>query len=63
MIKIARLADNYRETSPRWFVWDSDEIEARAMSALTGYVGGEAMLRLNIQDAVALASAEAERAL
>jgi|GEM_PF-4631145 hypothetical protein len=42
----------------------ADEIEQRATVALTGYVGGQAMLPLNLRDAVALALArqvEAER--
>jgi hypothetical protein len=42
----------------------ADEIEQRATVALTGYVGGLAMLRLKLRDAVALALArqvEAER--
>lgn len=33
----------------------ADEIEQRATSAMAGYVGGQDMLRLNLQDAVALA--------
>jgi hypothetical protein len=33
----------------------ADEIEQRATSALSGYVGGQAMLRLNLRDAVTLA--------
>jgi len=32
-----------------------DEIKQRATAALTGYVGGRAMLRLNLQDTLALA--------
>jgi len=41
----------------------ADEIEHRATSALSGYVGGLAMLRLNLQDALALARhVEADKA-
>ena len=32
-----------------------DEIKQRATAALTGYVGGRAMLRLNLRDTLALA--------
>jgi hypothetical protein len=40
----------------------ADEIEQRATVALTGYVGGQAMLRLNLRAALALArQVEAER--
>ena len=56
--KIARLADHDKEDIAalvRLGLTSADEIEHRAMSALAGYVGGEAMLRLNIRDAVALA--------
>jgi len=63
--KIARFADIDREDIAalvRLGLTNADEIEERAMSALTGYVGGEAMLRLNIRDAVALARrAESDR--
>jgi hypothetical protein len=63
--KIARLADNDREDIQelvRLGLATADEIEKRATSALAGYVGGQAMLLLNIRDAVALArDAEAQR--
>jgi len=62
--KIARFADIDREDIAalvRLGLTSADEIEARATNAISGYVGGEAMLRLNIRDAVALArAAEAE---
>jgi hypothetical protein len=56
--KIARLADNDKEDIAalvRLGLTTSSDIEQRATSALGGYVGGQAMLRLNIRDAVALA--------
>lgn len=56
--KIARFADNDKEDIAalvRLGLTNADEIEQRATSALGGFVGGEAMLRLNIRDAVALA--------
>jgi hypothetical protein len=58
--KIARFADNDKEDIAalvRLGLTSADEIEQRATSALelAGYVGGEAMLRLNLRDAVALA--------
>lgn len=63
--KIARFADIDREDIAalvRLGLTTADEIEQRATSALSGYVGGQAMLRLNLQDAVALArQVEAER--
>lgn len=34
---------------------NASEIEQRALSALGAYVGGQAMLMLNLRDAVALA--------
>ena len=40
---------------------NADDIEHRATSALAGYIGGQAMLKLNLRDAVALAR-EAEGA-
>lgn len=33
----------------------ADDIEQRANSALTAYVGGQEMVRLNLRDALALA--------
>lgn len=63
--KIARFADNDKEDIAalvRLGLTTADEIEQRATSALTGYVGGQAMLLLNLRDAVALARhVEAER--
>lgn len=65
--KIARLADNDREDIAalvRLGLTSADEIEARATAALGGYVGGLAMLQLNLRDAVALArhaQAQAQR--
>lgn len=58
--KIARFADNDREdiqSLVRLGLTTADEIEQRANSALTGYVGGQAMLLLNLRDALALARA------
>lgn len=63
--KIARFADNDQEDIAdlvRHGLTTADEIEQRATSALGGYVGGLAMLRLNLRDAVALARrVEAEK--
>lgn len=63
--KIARFAENDREDIAalvRLGLTTADEIEQRATSALAGYVGGQAMLRSNLRDAVALARrAEQER--
>lgn len=56
--KIARFADNDKEdiaAMVRLGLTTADEIEQRATSALAGYVGGQAMLLLNLRDAVALA--------
>ncbi|MCH2240319.1 MAG: hypothetical protein MK060_20845, partial [Blastomonas sp.] len=40
----------------------ADEIEQRATSAMAGYIGGQAMLKLNLRDAVVLArEVESER--
>lgn len=40
----------------------ADAIEQRAKNALAGYIGGQAMLKLNLRDAVALArQVEADR--
>lgn len=61
--KIARLADSDRDDIAalvRAGLTGADEIEQRARSALSGYVGGQAMLELNLRDAVALAR-EVER--
>jgi hypothetical protein len=64
--KIARFAANDQEDIAelvRLGLVTADQIAQRASSALGGYVGGLAMLRLNLQDAVALARrVEAERA-
>jgi hypothetical protein len=63
--KIARFADNDKgdiAALVRLGLTTADEIEQRATSALVGYIGGQAMLRLNLRDAVALArQAEIER--
>lgn len=63
--KIARFADNDKEDIAalvRLGLTTADEIEHRATSALGGYVGGLAMLRLNLRDALALArQVEAEK--
>jgi hypothetical protein len=63
--KIARFSDNDKEDIAalvRLGLTNADEIEQRATSALAAYVGGQAMLLLNLRDAVALArQAEAER--
>lgn len=63
--KIARFAENDQEDIAdlvRHGLTTADEIDQRATSALGGYVGGLAMLRLNLRDAVALARrVEAEK--
>ena len=63
--KIARFADNDKEDIAelvRLGLTTADEIEQRALSALAGYVGGQAMLMLNLRDAVAQARlVEAQR--
>lgn len=63
--KIARLADNDKEdiaSLVRLGLTSAEEIEQRATSALAGFVGGQAMLLLNLRDAVALArSVERDR--
>lgn len=59
--KIARFADNDREDIlelVRRGLTTADEIEKRAISAASAYVGGKSMLMLNIRDAVALARNE-----
>lgn len=56
--KIARFADNDKEDIAALVqlgLTSADEIERRATYALTGYIGGQAMLKLNLRDAVALA--------
>lgn len=56
--KIARFADNDKEdigALVRLGLTSAEEIEQRATSALAGYIGGQAMLKLNLRDAVALA--------
>jgi hypothetical protein len=58
--KIARFADNDKEdiaSLVRLGLTTATEIEARAQSALVGYVGGQAMLMLNLPDALTLARA------
>ncbi len=63
--KIARLADNDREDIQalvRLGLTTANEIERRANSALVGYIGGQALLQVNLQDALAIArNAEACR--
>lgn len=63
--KIARFASNDQEdiaSLVRLGLTSAQAIEERATSAMAGYVGGLAMLKLNIRDAVALAkAAEAQR--
>jgi len=63
--KIARFAGNDKEDIAelvRLGLTSADEIEQRATSALGGYVGGLAMVRLNLRDAVTLArQIESER--
>lgn len=56
--KIARFADNDQEDIAalvRLGLTTADEIAQRATSALVGFVGGQTMLQLNLNDAVALA--------
>jgi hypothetical protein len=56
--KIARFADNDKEDIAalvRLGLTSADEIERRATSALADYIGGQAMLLLNLRDAVDLA--------
>jgi hypothetical protein len=56
--KIARFADNDKEVIAalvRLGLTTANEIEQRATSALAGYIGGQAMLKLNLRDAIALA--------
>lgn len=63
--KIARFADNDKEDIAALVhlgLTSADEIEQRATSALAAYVGGHAMLLLNLRDAVAQArQIEADR--
>jgi len=65
--KIARLADNDREDIQalvRLGLTTANEIEQRAKSALEGYIGGQAMLMVNLRDALVIAwDAEGQRAL
>ena len=59
--KIARLADNDREDIQalvRLGLTTANEIERRANSALVGYIGGQALLQANLQDALAIARNE-----
>ena len=54
--KIAHFSDNDKEDIAalvRLGLTNADEIEQRATSALAAYVGGQAMLLLNLRDAVA----------
>jgi hypothetical protein len=63
--KIARFADNDKEDIAalvRLGLTSADAIEQRATSALAGYIGGQAMLKPNLRDAIVLArAAERER--
>lgn len=63
--KIARFADHDKEDIAalvRLGLTSADEIEHRATSALAVYVGGQAMLKLNLRDALVLArEVESER--
>ena len=65
--KIARLADNDREDIQelvRLGLTTADEIEQRANSAMAGYIEGQSLLQVNLQDALAIArNAETRRAL
>jgi hypothetical protein len=65
-----RLGDHGQENDTTWLaaelvrlgLTNADAIEQRALAALTGCVGGQPMLRLNLRNAVALAcQVEAER--
>jgi len=61
--KIARLADNDREDIRelvRLGLTDAHAIEARATEALGGFVGGMAMLKANLRDAIVIALDAAE---
>lgn len=62
--KIARLAENDRDDIGdlvRLGLTTADKIEDRATRALNGYIGGQAMLLLNLRDAIVIArEAEAE---
>lgn len=56
--KIARFADNDKDDIAalvRLGLTSADEIEQRATSALAGYIGGQAMLKANLRDALVLA--------
>jgi hypothetical protein len=56
--KIARFAEHDQQDIAalvRLGLTSADDIEQRATSALLGYIGGKAMLTLNVRDAVALA--------
>ena len=58
--KIARLADNDRDDIVQLVqrgLTTATEIEARANSALVGYIGNQTMLLCNIRDVVTLARA------
>lgn len=65
--KIARLSDTDKDDIAalvRHGLTDANEIEMRANSALSGYVGGLNMLKLNLRDALLLArECEAQRNL
>lgn len=63
--KMSRFADPDRadiEALARLGLISADAVERRALEAIGGYIGGEAMLRINIGEAVALVrQVEAER--
>ena len=55
--KIARFADNDKEdirALARLKLIHSEQIDERARSAMAGYIGGQAMLELNLKEAVML---------
>lgn len=56
--KVARFADNDKEDIAelvRLGLVRADDLEKRALAAVGGFVGGQALLLLNLRDAVALA--------
>lgn len=58
--KIARFADNDKQDIAqlvRLGLTTAEEIETRAMSALSGYIGRQSTLLLNLRDALAIAQA------
>jgi len=58
--KLARYADNDREDVDaliRSGLVAADELEQRGVEALSGFIGGKTMVRLNLEEAVAQARA------